>query len=128
MDNLNQIDPIEPEGDDVPDYTQAIRDVENAGPELAAINLGENPETGVRAIQLAQATGLPPAAVYNNPEFDNVVRLQTATNIIRGNSYINQYIQGSPMASIVSNDDYGNLDEFSQSAQNTSKIGSVFRH
>lgn len=119
MDNLNQIDPIEPEGDDVPDYTQAIRDVENAGPELAAVNLGENPETGVRAIQLAQATGLPPAAVYNDPEFDNVVRLQTATNIIRGNSYINQYIQGSPMASIVSNDDYGNLDEFSQSAQNT---------
>jgi len=118
MENLNQIDPVEPEGDDY-DYTQAIRDVENAGPEIAASNLTENPATGVRAIQLAQATGLPPAAIYNDPEFDNVVRLQTATNIIRGNSYINQYIQGSPMASIVSNDDYGNLDEFSQSAQKT---------
>jgi hypothetical protein len=101
------------------DYTQAVRDVQSAGPDIAAANIAENPEHGVRAMQLAEATGLPPQAVYNDPEFDNVIKLRTAGNIIRNNGYINQYLQGSPMASVVSNDDYGNLDQFSQSAVQT---------
>lgn len=109
------------------EYENAVDEIVNAGPRLAAANLDANPDQGARAMQLAQATGLPPQVIYNDPELDNVVRLNTANTIIRNNRYINEYLQASPMASVVSNDDYGNLDEFSRAAEHTQRSLNPFR-
>src|ERR1700726_1187526 len=86
---------------------------------VGAINdLEANPEDAVKAQQLARATGAGPATVYGNLEnFEQQHKAALTPPILDNNPYIRDYIQTHPLGSKIINDDYGNLDKFSQLLQ-----------
>ena len=97
--------------------TLGISQAMSAGPELAVANADANPDQGARAQRIAQATGLPALAVVNDPDFELNHRRQVSADIVSRNAELNMYLQSDPMASIISNDDYGTLDRFSESSK-----------
>jgi hypothetical protein len=91
---------------------------------VAAINdLDANPEDAVKAQQLARATGAGPATVYGNLEnFEQQHKAALTSNILDANPYIRDYIQTHPLGSKIINDDYGQLDKFSQALQKATGV------
>lgn len=95
--------------------SQAVTQFSSAAPIKVATNIGENPDQGARAIRLSRATGVPAPVVYNDVEgFEQEHKQQLASSIVKRNSFLSDYIRNHEMASVVSNDDYGNLDEISE--------------
>lgn len=94
---------------------------------VGAINdLDANPDDAVKAQQLARATGAGPATVYGNLEnFEQQHKAALTGAILNDNPYIRDYIQTHPLGSKIINDDYGNLDKFSQLLQAT-PVGRLF--
>jgi hypothetical protein len=88
---------------------------------VAAINdLEANPDDAAKAAQLARATGAGPATVYGNLEnFEQQHKAALTSAILDNNPYIRDFIQTHPLGSKIINDDYGNLDKFSQALQAT---------
>jgi hypothetical protein len=95
---------------------RAARQVENSAPILATTSLDRSPEDGVRALTIGRGLGVNPAAVLDDLDgYDNDLRLNLTDSIVRQNRHIAAYLNSDPMAAIVSNDDYGNMHNFSQS-------------
>jgi hypothetical protein len=88
---------------------------------VGAINdLEVNPDDAAKAQQLARATGAGPSLVYGNLEnFEQQHKAALTSAILDNNPYIRDYIQTHPLGSKISNDDWGNLDKFSQLLQST---------
>lgn len=73
------------------------------------------------ADQLSRATGVPPAYAYEN--LDQVKEQHKAAltrGLLENNQYLKDYIASHPLASKVSNDDWGQLDKY------TAALDSVF--
>jgi hypothetical protein len=103
------------------EYDPYVQSIDSVAPSLAVTSLDDNPDAGARALKLAKATGAPPQVVYNDLDgFDQGHKAALVSHIVRNNPAIASYIRGNPLADVVSNDDYGNLDNFSRSVPNTS--------
>ena len=107
-------DPLE-----IDDIDAAIDQTLNNGVMSTVANIDANPDDGARAIEFSRATGVPPSVIYNDPDFARNHRTQLAAELVRDNPAINMYVQSDPMASIVSNDDYGNLQIAANNLQQT---------
>lgn len=83
-------------------------------------NIDSSPDEAARAFQLHRATGVPPSVIAGDLEtFDRQHKQQLAAEIVQTNPHIRDYLAREPMASRLSNDDYGQLDTVSQA---TSKL------
>lgn len=99
------------------DFARIYRGLGPDANALALSAMDESPDDAVRAQHLGEATGIPAIAVHS--DLDNVdrqFRAASSSAIIDSNKFIKQYILSDPMASKVSTDDWGQLDEFSQKA------------
>jgi hypothetical protein len=100
------------------DIEAAIQRIDADARTRAITSLDANPDDGARALQLSRATGVSPAIIYGDlPGFEQEHRSALAAGIVRGNDRLAAYIRGNPLADVVSNDDYGNLDTFSRKAE-----------
>jgi hypothetical protein len=83
--------------------TQAMGDVE------------ESPQNAGRALELEEATGTPSPVIYHNIDDFEVQHKKSLTNqLIKGNKYLQSYIDSHPLATKVSANDWHNLDEWSE--------------
>lgn len=81
-------------------------------------DIDANPDDAARSVQLAEATGIAPSIINGDLEnFSRSYKSQLATDIIRNNEYISDYVSRNPIASKLSNDDYGQLDAVSEAIQ-----------
>lgn len=79
--------------------------------QATVVGVDGNPDEAARAVELGQATGVPPSIISGDLEnFERNSRARLASDIINNNPHLADYINSNPMASRVSNDDYGNLD------------------
>jgi hypothetical protein len=100
------------------DYKDAIDQFANVAPVLATTSLEDNPDDGARALALSRATGAPPKMIYDDLEgFESDHRANLTAGIVRNNDQIAAYLRAHPLADVVSNDDYGNLDNFTRTAK-----------
>lgn len=84
-------------------------------------SLNDDPEKGARAIQLADATGIPPAVVHGDLDhYDAQTKAKFSNQLVSTNQFLRGYINSHDLAATTSNDDLGQLDKASQSI---SKIG-----
>ena len=96
-------------------YDDAFNDFNAIAPGLASINQDENPDDGARAMQLSRATNVPAPMVYEDLDgFENAHRRALSTSIIQNSPHLAAYLRSNPLASVISNDDYGNLDAFAK--------------
>ena len=108
-----------PQDSDLPDLSNA--DFRDAGAAvlknhaaLAGINANANPDEAARAAQLGAATGVPSNVIHLDPKaFEERLKTQVTQGIVGSNPSLAQYAGSDPMASIVSNDDWGHLDTLS---------------
>lgn len=104
MDENPLTDPV----DDFFNFRQRAR-------QSAVINIETNPDEAARAMQLGQNTGTPPEIVAADmPSFERDSRATMAGEIINNNPALIEYINSTPIAAQISNDDYGNLDNISE--------------
>lgn len=92
---------------------------------LAVANIEAKPDEAAEALHLERISGLP--AVTIEPDLETVRAQQKsklAATIVRDNPFITDYVSAHPLASKVSNDDYANLDQISQTASKFGK-GSI---
>src|SRR6516162_2161886 len=78
----------------------------------AALAGQDNPDDAARALDLSDATGIPASMIY--PSLDSFERKHKAAltlELLRNNQHLTDYANHSPMAPIVSNDDWGNMDK-----------------
>ena len=105
------------------DYDQIAEQFTSNNVGSAVADIDQNPDNGARALALSRATGAGPQTIYNDLDgFERDHRQSLTSAIVRGNPALSQYLYSNPLASVVSNDDYGNLDTFSKSASLLSKI------
>ena len=117
-------------------YTDAIDDVialpRRTAQAQAIGAIDDNPENAARALRLSQTTGVPAPVIYGDLDnFERQNKTALAGDIVNNNAFISDYLARNPMASKVSNDDYGQLDTVSQSvfklSQRTSSTGAFLR-
>lgn len=98
------------------DYGDTITQLYAGSQRAAVANLLEDPEKAARAVELSDATGAAPTTIYGDVDsFERNHKAALASNIISNNSHIADYVNSHPLASTISNDDYGALDKASQS-------------
>lgn len=96
-------------------YVDDFFSMRRSAQQMAVVNIETNPDDAARAMQLGELTGTPPAVVNGDlSTFERETRANLASEIIRNNPYLSNYINNNPLASQVSNDDYGTLDVISQ--------------
>lgn len=89
----------------------------NSAPRQVVSQIDANPDQAARSVELSSATGVPASAINGDLDgFEAKHKAFLAANIVRGNAQLQAYVNSHPLAASVSNDDYGNLDQFSQSA------------
>lgn len=89
---------------------------------LAVANIENKPDEAAEALHLERVSGTPAVAIEPDLELvKNQQKARYAAQIVRNNPYITDYVDSHPLASKVSNDDYANLDQLSQTAK---KFGS----
>lgn len=76
----------------------------------------DDPEQATRAIELGDSSGAPASAIYPDVEgFERAYKSTLASNLIQNNPKLSEYLLSHPMASKISHDDLGALDQASQS-------------
>lgn len=99
------------------DYDALIRqNFGTANPALPQTvgNIAEDPEKASRSLELAKLTGVPASAIFGDlEEFERTNKAQIASEIVRNNPHISDFVQSNPLNSVIANDDYGNLDTVS---------------
>lgn len=98
------------------DYSNVIQGMFGAEPASnVTSNIDVNPDQSARAYQLQNATGIPASIISGDLEsFETQSKASMANAIVSKNAYIQDYVQRHPLASQISNDDYGNLDRLSE--------------
>lgn len=103
-------------------YEDLISDFDNIAPTKAITSLDQNPDDGARALALSRSTGVAPEVIHGDlPGFEQEHKQALTNGIVRNNDYIAAYIRGNKLADVVSNDDYGNLDNVSNVSQRLSE-------
>lgn len=75
----------------------------------------DDPEKAARAISLGQTTGVAPELIYPNVEnFEKQHQAVLNSDLITKNARLQSYLNSDPMASKVSQDDVGHLDQVSE--------------
>ncbi len=112
LENVDQVESTEPSPKVVAlgaiTRSQAARN-------YAVGTLDDDPDEAAKAIGLSQTTGVPSQIIAT--DVDNFVANQKAlitAHIVKGNPYIQEYINSHPLNAKVSNDDYDNLDKLSE--------------
>ena len=96
------------------DYRDAAASVMKGAGVLAATHANDDPEVAARAAALGSATGIPSNVIHLDPKgFEQKLKTQVTQGIVGSNPSLAQYAGSDPMASIVSNDDWGTLDTLS---------------
>jgi hypothetical protein len=99
-------------------YDDIVPQFNSIAPTKAVTSLGENPDDGARALALSRSTGVAPEVIHSDLDgFEQDHKQRLTSSIVKNNDYIAAYIRGNKLADVVSNDDYGNLDNFSQKAE-----------
>ena len=111
------------------DYDNVVDDYFEAPARQAALSIDDSPDRAVRARQLSKATGQPQLAVYNDLDRADQEHKADLTRMIVGrNDKLSAYIRGEPLAAVVSNDDYGNLDNLSKEVGDLTSISGITKH
>jgi GNAT superfamily N-acetyltransferase len=85
----------------------------------AITSLDDNPDDAAKAQDLSDATGTHPALVYGDLDnFQQQHKAALTSQLLQGNGHLRDYVNSHPLAAKVSNDDWGNLDQFSQTLSN----------
>ncbi len=80
--------------------------------------LDANPDDAARAMQVSDASGVPPAVVDGDLEhYDAQTKAALTTHLLNNNPALQQYVNSHPLAAKISNDDYGKLDEVHSALQ-----------
>jgi hypothetical protein len=96
------------------DIDAAIAQVDSDARVRALTNLSQNPDDGARALQLSRDTGVAAPIIHGDLEnFEDHHRASLLNVMLADNEHLANYVRGNPLASVVSNDDYGNLNQFS---------------
>ena len=83
----------------------------------------DNPDDGLDAMSLSHATGVPKEAVYQDLDgFRQKTKSQMASDIVRNNKSLTDWVNSNPFASIIANDDYGNLDQLTRHARKAKSL------
>jgi hypothetical protein len=83
----------------------------------------DNPDDGLDALALSHASGVPAQAVYDDlPAFRQKTKAQMASDIVRNNKSLTDWVNSNPFASIIANNDYGNLDQLTRHARTTKSL------
>lgn len=102
---------------DVEQLTRAIQRSKDMSALRAVSTIDDNPDDAAESLRLSADTGVPAIAIQGDIEsFRAKRKAQLAGEIVRNNPMISAYVQANPLAASVSNDDWGSLDEASQSA------------
>lgn len=89
-----------------------------AAGQAAGASLENDPEQATKALQLGQATGVPPEVIHGDVDyFDSSLKSRLSSNIIEGNTALQRYVNRNPLAAQLSGDDWGSLDETTRSLQ-----------
>lgn len=76
------------------------------------------PEDAARSLELSQVTGAPPELISGDLEnFEYQHKAALTSELVRNNQFLQNYINNNPLASQLSNDDWGQLDAVSQAVQ-----------
>lgn len=79
-------------------------------------DIDADPDDAGRALHLSKITGVPAPVIHADTEnFERNQKQFLAAGIIDRNPFLQAYVNTNPMASKVSNDDYGNLSNLSGS-------------
>ena len=98
------------------EFERAVGSLDQFSVGKALLSLDQNPDDGARSLQLAKATGAPPTLVHGDLEnFEQGYKAKLTSDIIGNNETVAHYVMHHPLADVVSNDDYGNLDNFTKS-------------
>jgi hypothetical protein len=104
----------DPDGDWSEPSDFILRDQHRAQAQ-ALTSLDEDPQKAARAVDLGEATGVPPVLVHGDLEnFEQQHKAALTSSLLKNNQFLAQYANSDPMAAKVSNDDWGQLDEVSQ--------------
>lgn len=99
------------------EYSNIISANFNAAPAKVVAATDDNPDDAARAIDLSESTGVPATSIAGDLEgFDQAHKRRLASDIVRNNPQLADYINSHPLAASMSNDDYANLDKVSQTA------------
>ena len=81
-------------------------------------DLDADPDDAGRAVHLSNLTGVPAPVIHADTEnFEKTQKQFLTAHIIDRNPFLQAYINSDPMASKVSNDDWGNLDMLSRALE-----------
>src|ERR1700734_1252330 len=111
------------------EYSNIIQASFNGGPRAAVTsNIDVDPDASARAYELEQATGVPSSIISGDMDsFETQHKAAVAVDIVSGNPYIGEYVNSHPLASQVSNDDYGMLDTISQHLQGFPRANAIYQ-
>src|SRR6266568_6480295 len=82
----------------------------------------QNPDEAARALDLSKASGVPAPVISNDVEgFERDHKAALTAGFLRGNQHLRDYVNSHPLAAAVSGDDWGHLDQLSQSLEKIPK-------
>ena len=97
------------------DIEEAITRAGAVAPMKALSGASEDPEQAAEALRLSRSTGAPATYIHENMEDFKEVHKQSLINqLLENNEQLSAYVRENPLGGVVSNDDYGNLDNFSR--------------
>lgn len=108
---------------DVYNFSDAVRERQYSAQGLAISSITDDPEKASRAVDLEKITGTPAAAIYHNLDgFEEGHKRELISGLFEHNPHLQEYVNSHPLASKVSNDDWGQLDAASQKIQNLATV------
>lgn len=98
------------------DYSNVIQGMFGTDPATdVTANINADPDGAARSIELSRSSGVPAPIINTDVDtFESNHKAAMASSLVSNNSYIMDYVNSHPLASSVSNDDYGNLDTLSR--------------
>lgn len=98
------------------EYDSIFDDLQGAGP-LAQVTstIDASPDEAARSLELSKVNGVSPVVIAGDvPAWEKQQKSLMASAIVSKNDFIRDYVASHPLASTISNDDYGTLDTVSQ--------------
>lgn len=86
----------------------------------------QSPDEAARAMDLSDVSGVPPALIHSDLEnFEAKQRAAITSEILKHNQKLSDYVNSHPLAAAISNDDWGNLHNLSQSVDKLPHRGPI---
>ncbi len=117
--------PVLPSQDNVTSFIMAQQQRARIG---AMQPMVESPDDAQRAMQLAKSSGANSSLVAADLDgFEARQKAAYTDEILKSNKYLMDYANSHPLATSVSNGDWGNLDKFSQTIQKGGRANTIAR-